>query len=256
MLNALPVSRGHLGCRRKILLANPQAQKEIGGDTPVAGNHTDVFYAKENNARRFSPSCSGRKKVVMHEVPYRSSRGEIIEGILSAPPITYNDEPAVLGVVVNITERRNMERSWRERRSIEEASRFKGQFLANMSHEIRTPMNAIVGLGHLLSRTSLTPQAAGLSGKIQISAHALLTIIDDILDFSKIEAGQLRIERIDFDIDEVLDNITACRNASGRKPVEFIYDIDPDVPSRLHGDPHRSHTNSHQPGGQRNQVHQ
>ena len=47
----------------------------------------------------------------------------------------------------------------------EAANRFKGQFLANMSHEIRTPMNAIVGLGHLLNRTELTPQQQDYLGK-------------------------------------------------------------------------------------------
>ena len=241
VLNALPVAVVISDADGKILLANPQAQKEIGGDTPVAGNHTDVFYAKEKQREEILAILQRQGKVVMHEVPYRSSRGEIIEGILSALPITYNDEPAVLGVVVNITERRNMERELaRAKEQAEEASRFKGQFLANMSHEIRTPMNAIVGLGHLLSRTSLTPRQQDYLGKIQISAHSLLTIIDDILDFSKIEAGQLRIEQIDFDIDEVLDNIaTLAGTRLAEKPVEFIYDIDPDVPSRLHGDPHR-----------------
>ena len=241
VLNALPVAVVISDVEGKILLANPQAQKEIGGDTPVVGNHTDVFYAKEQQREEIIAILQRQGKVVMHEVPYRGSRGEIIEGILSALPITYNDEPAVLGVVVNITERRNMERELaRAKEQAEEASRFKGQFLANMSHEIRTPMNAIVGLGHLLSRTSLTPRQQDYLGKIQISAHALLTIIDDILDFSKIEAGQLRIERIDFDIDEVLDNITTLAGTRlAEKPVEFIYDIDPDVPTRLHGDPHR-----------------
>ncbi|MCP5416690.1 MAG: transporter substrate-binding domain-containing protein [Chromatiaceae bacterium] len=241
VLNALPVALAIADGEGKILLANPQAQVEFGGDIPVVGSRTDDFYAREGEREAIISALRKEGQVLTREVQYRNSHGEIIEGILSALPITYNDQPAVLGVVVNITERRNMERELaRAKEQAEDASRFKGQFLANMSHEIRTPMNAIVGLGHLLSRTSLTPRQQDYLGKIQISARSLLTIIDDILDFSKIEAGQLRIEQIDFDLNEVLDNITTLAGTRlAEKPVEFIYDIDPDVPPRLHGDPHR-----------------
>ncbi|MCB1859161.1 MAG: transporter substrate-binding domain-containing protein [Gammaproteobacteria bacterium] len=241
VLNALPVAVAIADGEGKILLANPRAQEEFGGDIPVVGSQTDAFYANAGQREEIVGILEQQGQVSMHEVQYRNGRGEIIEGILSALPISFNDQPALLGVVVNITERRNMERELaRAKEQAEEASHFKGQFLANMSHEIRTPMNAIVGLGHLLSRTSLTPRQQDYLGKIQISARSLLTIIDDILDFSKIEAGQLRVEQIDFDLNEVLDNITTLAGTRlAEKPVEFIYDIDPDVPSRLHGDPHR-----------------
>ena len=44
--------------------------------------------------------------------------------------------------------------------------------------------------------------------KIQQSGQHLLGIINDILDFSKIEAGKLDIERIDFDLEKVLENVS------------------------------------------------
>jgi signal transduction histidine kinase len=46
------------------------------------------------------------------------------------------------------------------RQQAETANQSKSFFLSNMSHEIRTPLNSILGMGYLIGKTTLTPQAA------------------------------------------------------------------------------------------------
>jgi signal transduction histidine kinase/CheY-like chemotaxis protein len=122
----------------------------------------------------------------------------------------------------------------------EAATRAKADFLANMSHEIRTPMNGIMGMVHLAQRTELTRQQRDYLGKIQRSGEQLLIIINDILDFSKIEAGRLAIEQIDFELDEVLENLSSLIGLKASdKNLELIFDSDPRVPPVLVGDPLR-----------------
>ncbi|MEW8492501.1 MAG: transporter substrate-binding domain-containing protein [Candidatus Thiodiazotropha taylori] len=124
--------------------------------------------------------------------------------------------------------------------ALEQSSRLKGEFLANMSHEIRTPMNAVIGLAHLLSRTSMDKKQQDYVHKIQLSASSLLGIIDDILDFSKIEAGRLNIEIIPFSLNSICENVAMLAHTKiSEKPVEFLYDIDLDIPNELIGDPYR-----------------
>jgi len=117
------------------------------------------------------------------------------------------------------------------------ANRAKSDFLANMSHEIRTPMNAIIGMSHLALQTPLDERQRNYVEKIESSAESLLRIINDILDFSKIEAGKLEVEKLGFNLDDVLNNIAhlAGLRAQG-KEIEILLRADPAIPQRLVGD--------------------
>ncbi len=122
----------------------------------------------------------------------------------------------------------------------EAATRAKSDFLARMSHEIRTPMNAIVGWTHLAIEKEVNPGQTDYLRKIQGSSKSLLGIINDILDFSKIEAGKLSLETIDFDLEQVFDDLSnMVAYKAHEKGLEFIYALHADIPLNLIGDPLR-----------------
>lgn len=122
----------------------------------------------------------------------------------------------------------------------ERSTQVKSEFLANMSHEIRTPMNGIIGFSNLLMQTQLSPKQMDYITKIKNQSHHLLAIINDILDFSKIEAGKMAIEQVDFNLEEVIENIFGLlENQASLKGLELLAHIRKDVPVNLIGDPLR-----------------
>jgi signal transduction histidine kinase/CheY-like chemotaxis protein len=119
----------------------------------------------------------------------------------------------------------------------ESATKAKSEFLANMSHEIRTPMNGIIGMTYLTLQTSLDEKQKKYIQRIDNSAKNLLSIINDILDFSKIEAGKLSIEKIRFDMFELIDSvINIIELKAYEKNLELIVNYDIEMNKEFYGD--------------------
>lgn len=179
----------------------------------------------------------------VYEIELNNANGET-RNITVYEATYYGGDGSAMGIVglfVDVTTQKRLESDLISAKDqATEASKAKGEFLANMSHEIRTPMNAILGMSHLALLTDLNDKQRNYVSNIEKAGKSLLGIINDILDFSKIEAGKLSVEHIEFRFSEVLDNISNIVSVKAKeKDLELIFDIDPELPDELVGDPLR-----------------
>ena len=164
--------------------------------------------------------------------------GEIFPALIMGHAKEERDRNIRVSFLLDLTELKKNEQALEiEKEKAQESNRAKSEFLANMSHEIRTPMNGILGMSHLALETPLNKKQKAYLLNIDNSAKLLLNIINDILDFSKIEAGKLTIEKIDFSMKKLLDNIdTVVSLKAHEKSLEFIMECNFNQENIYYGD--------------------
>ena len=91
-------------------------------------------------------------------------------------------------------------------RKAESANRAKTEFLQRMSHDIRTPINGIRGMVEIGNHYSedLAKQAE-CRRKIWDASTLLLELVNEVLDMGKLESGEIVLEKVPFDLPQLLD---------------------------------------------------
>jgi PAS domain S-box-containing protein len=154
---------------------------------------------------------------------------------------------AVLGAIMDVTERRSIEadlRASREQtevalRQAEHASRAKSDFLASMSHELRTPLNAVIGFTGLMidSGNLRTPEMMRYARTVQDAGRTLLSVVNDVLDVSKLEAGGVELDPRPFDLRQMIGRTADfLRQEATAKGLDFRVELAADLPRTVAGD--------------------
>jgi PAS domain S-box-containing protein len=205
---------------------------------------TDLFLENEE-ARSISDIARKRQYRLSnnYEFRIRTKKGETKWWLVSTAPL-HNPDGSLKGAVsihLDITRQKKMEGEMKIAiQDAERSSHAKEAFLANMSHEIRTPINAIMGLGKLLSKTSLDEQQRFYLSSVRTASENLLVIINDILDISKIEAGKIALEQIPFDINKTAQQaVNMLLPKAEEKGLVMAAEVDPGISTSLIGDPYR-----------------
>ncbi len=152
---------------------------------------------------------ASRKKPQKIEWTHKRKNGHLIYTEISLTHMAMLEDADTMAVIYDITKKRKHEKELiQAREKAENADRMKSVFLSNMSHEIRTPLNSIIGFSDLLlDEDSSNDERQMYSEMISTAGKSLLQLIEDIIDISKIEAGQLRINKTDFEVNRVLEEL-------------------------------------------------
>jgi PAS domain S-box-containing protein len=197
----------------------------------------------ENNVRALMDDCmiSGEDFITEFRIflPGESVRWIALHGRFIIG--RNNSFSRMIGTNVDITSRKKLMIEREEAlNKAEESANLKSEFLASMSHEIRTPMNGVLGMLGLLERTDLNKQQQHYARLAHGSAESLLEIINDILDFSKVEAGKMEIETIDFQLSNLIGEISESLGQKAQdKGLELVLDMTKISCTHIIGDPGR-----------------
>ena len=103
----------------------------------------------------------------------------------------------------------------------------KNKFVGMVAHDLRNPLVSIRGLSNMMSTddTLSLEDHVVYGGMIETTADKMLKLINDILDVSVIESGELKLEKADYSLRDLLvGRIELLAIAARKKDITICFD--------------------------------
>jgi hypothetical protein len=101
-------------------------------------------------------------------------------------------------------------------------------------------MNGLLGLSEVLLHSELSTTQREQLTVVHHSGQAMLALLNELLDLSKVESGKLTLERVEFDLHELLrEQLALHQPLAGKKGLSLSLELADDVPRVVRADPLR-----------------
>ncbi|WP_156875075.1 response regulator [Legionella micdadei] len=233
----------------RFLGCNAAQAKDFGlkSSAGVVGLHVSSFQTKENAELLVANNNKVIKEGVSLSVEetFQNTKGENLFYLSKKVPLrNYKNEiVGLVGISVDITEQKKLEKFLREAKEAAEAGNAaKTEFLANMRHDIRTPLSGIVGFADIIKMESNSLQVKEYAENLVASSHALLNLLDEVLEAIRVSSGEIPKLKKKFNLQKTLQQIIELNRAkAAQKRLKMTFDYDPHIPRYLIGDKIRIH---------------
>ncbi|MBI9072099.1 MAG: response regulator [Melioribacteraceae bacterium] len=228
-----------------IQIVSPSADELTGWNSEeLIGQNVNQIYENENARTHFLNELKNKKFVNDYELNLYKKNREVTPVSVTAHLIFDKNKNIVgiEGTLRNIAERKKTELELRKaKEEAEIANNAKSEFIANISHELKTPLNAIIGFSQIYKdETSINASLRNIFVTIEDSGLILLNLINNLIDVTQISSGKLKIIKKEFNITEVIDEISeTIKNSVLEKNIEFKLNIKNEVPEFIIGDEKR-----------------
>ena len=153
----------------------------------------------------------------------------------------------VLSVIFLVMIWRDVTRSNRYRRQLEEANRFAEELLASreklmlaITHDFKAPLGSIMGYADLLSRLTVDGRQRFYLDNMKTSSEHLLKLVTDLLDFHRLDLHKAEINRVTFHPAHLLEEIyVSFEPLTSAKGLSLKCEIDPELKGTFISDPLR-----------------
>ena len=245
LFEAIPAAVLLVDVAGNVLGFNRNARVLFGFDS-VASSDVKLFQLQPHRLDQVDMGSNAmegfRSLSIPVEIIFQRNGGGHFPGSVKSQVYTQNDGVEIFVLVIeNVTSQKMKEGSRiRDKIEADKANDAKSDFLSSMSHEIRTPIQGTLGALDLLEQTDLCEQQLHYLNLAKNSSSSLLGIVNDVLDVASLDANAMRLNKIQIDLYQVLDEIYAIyRVYAYEKNSDITLRIDSSVPRSLNADPVR-----------------
>lgn len=118
--------------------------------------------------------------------------------------------------------------------------RSKTMLLVTVTHDIQSPLGSIMGFAELLKKTSLNQTQRQYVNNISHSSDYILNLVNDLVDFSKLENDKIKIEKIGFNLQELIEDVfNSLKKSATDKGIVLLYTVEDKLNTKIISDPYR-----------------